>query len=338
MLRGVTVGCGFFSRIQMESWQRVTGAQMVAACDLDAARSEAFARDFGLKAYTSLDAMLDKERPDFVDIATRPSTHVALVEQMAARRLPVLCQKPMAETWEDARRITEIAHRAGIRLMLNENWRWQAWYRKISGTIRAGKIGRPFYYSMQTRNPDGMGGAPYPNQPYFKDMPRLLLIETVVHHLDTARFLMGDIEEVYCQTEKLNPIIRAEDFVLILLLHKSGVRGVIDGNRASRPDEPGPAMEIARFEGFENVIRLRHSGDVFLGDTRIFSAQGVPGYRGDSCRATQQHFVDCLFSGDEFETEAGDYLKRTVAVVESCYRSAAENRPVKVAEFIAATK
>jgi predicted dehydrogenase len=188
---------------------------------------------------------------------------------------------------------------------------------------------------MQTRNNDGMGDAPYPNQPYFKDMPRLLVIETLVHHLDTARFLMGDIEEVYCQTERLNPVIRAEDFVLIVLRHKGGVRGLIDGNRASRADEAGQAMEVARFEGFENTIRLRHSGEVSLGGERLFSAQGVPGYRGDSCRATQQHFVDCLASGDEFETEATDYLKRTVAVVESCYRSAAENRPVRIEEFAA---
>jgi predicted dehydrogenase len=239
----------------------------------------------------------------------------------------------MAETWEDACRVAEIARTAGVRLMMNENWRWQAWYRKIHDLISQGNIGRLFYYSMQTRNNDGLGDAPYPNQPYFKDMPRLLVIETLVHHLDAARFVVGDIEEVYCQTARLNPIIRAEDFALMLVRHKSGVRGVIDGNRAGRPDEPGPAMEIARFEGFENTIHLRHSGDVYLGGERVFSAQGVAGYRGDSCRGTQQHFVDCLASGDRFETEGTDYLKRTVAVVESCYRSAAENRPVKIEEF-----
>ncbi len=335
MLRGVTVGCGFFSRIQMESWQRVTGAQMVAACDLDEAKAEAFARDFGMKAYTSLDAMLDREGPDFVDVATRPATHVPLVDRIAARRLPVLCQKPMAETWEEACRLAAIARQSGIRLMINENWRWQAWYRKIHSLIGAGRIGKPFYYSMQTRHNDGLGAQPYPNQPYFRDMPRLLVIETLVHHLDTARFLMGDIEEVYCQTGKLNPVIQAEDFALILVRHKGGVRGVIDGNRATRPDEPGPAMEIARFEGLEATIRLGFKGDVFVGGERIFSSQGVGGYRGESCRSTQQHFVDCLASGDPFETEASDYLQRTVAVVEACYRSAAENRPVRIEEFAA---
>ncbi len=138
---------------------------------------------------------------------------------------------------------------------------------------------------------------------------------------------------MYCQTQRWNPAIQAEDFAVILLRHANGVRGVIDANRLSPPDEAGPAMEISRFEGFDDVIRLFHSGDVLLGNKREFSAEGMPGYRGDSCRATQQHFVDCLASGEEFESEAIDYLKKTFAVVEACYRSAAENRPVAVSEF-----
>ena len=94
-------------------------------------------------------------------------------------------------------------------------------------------------------------------------------------------------------------------------------------------------METVRIEGLENKIRLRHSGDVLLGGERTFSAEGMPGYRGDSCRATQQHFVDCLTNGREFATEATDYLRKTVAVVEACYLSAAEHRPVRISEVAA---
>ncbi len=122
---------------------------------------------------------------------------------------------------------------------------------------------------------------------------------------------------------------------MLMLRHRSGVRGMIDGNRVSEPDEAGPAMEIVRIEGLENKIRLGHSGEVLLGDESVFSVDGMPGYRGDSCRATQQHFVDCLANNEEFETEATDYLRRTVAVVEACYLSAAENRAVKVSEVAA---
>ena len=333
MLRGAIIGCGFFARIQMEAWIRVEGAQMAAACDLDQSKAQAFAQDFALEAYMDVGRMLEEQRLDFVDIATRPSTHVALARQIASRGLPILCQKPMAERWEQAEQLVQAARDAGVRLMINENWRWQAWYRFLHRQIEEGAIGRPFGYSIQTRNRDGLGDSPYANQPYFKSMPRLLVFETLVHHLDTARFLFGDIDEVYCRTRRLNPAIAGEDAAWILVRHARGFEGVIDGNRASPPDQPGPAMEIARFEGFDGVLRLTHRGDVWLGAERLFEGTDLPGYRGDSCRATQQHFVDCLASGAEFETEGAEYLNRTFAAVEACYRSAAENRPVRLAEI-----
>ena len=333
-LTGVTVGCGFFSRIQMEAWQRVNGARIVAACDVDRAKAESFAADFGLRPYSDAAAMIEAEHPDFVDVATRPSTHPVLVELAAGRVPNLLLQKPMAETWEQSGLISKIAKKAGLRLMVNENWRWQAWYRAIAELIGANRIGKPFFYRMEVRNRDGVGDRPFSNQPYFADMPRFLLMETLVHHLDTARYLMGEIEEVFCRTGKLNPVIAGEDLALISIRHTNGVLGTIDGNRTTKPAEAGEVMGSSRFEGSEAAIELRGSGDVWLGGEQVFSGRDSIGYKGDSCRATQQHFIDCLLSGAEFETEATDYLNTTVAAVEACYRSAAENRPVSINEII----
>ncbi len=72
ILNGVTVGCGFFSRIQMEAWQRVDRARIAAACDIDRNKAESFAADFGLRPYSDAATMIEAERPDFIDIATRP--------------------------------------------------------------------------------------------------------------------------------------------------------------------------------------------------------------------------------------------------------------------------
>ena len=92
-------------------------------------------------------------------------------------------------------------------------------------------------------------------------------------------------------------------------------------------------MGSFRFEGTEASIQLRGGGDVWLGAEQVFSGRDLVGYKGDSCRATQQHFVECLLSGDEFETEVKDYLNTTVAAVEACYHAAAENRAVSIAEI-----
>lgn len=327
------VGCGYFGRIQIEAWQRIPEAEISAACDLDEAKVGEFGGEFGIRAYSDLARMLDEEKPDFVDVVTRPFTHLDLVKRIGARGLPILLQKPLAVNWTDAQAVVAAAQDAGVRMMVNENWRRQRWYREIAALIAAGRIGDPFYYSMQARSRDGLGPVPYARQPYFKDMPRLIIFEMLVHHLDTARFLFGPIEEVYCRTAKLNPIIAGEDVALIQTEHASGLRGVIDGNRATEPEEPGQGMETTQIDGFEGKIRLGPAGRVRLNGEVVFDGSDLPGYKGDSCFATQRHFVECLESGEEFETEAADYMNKTFAVVEACYRSAAEHRPVRVDEI-----
>ena len=329
-LKGCQVGCGYFGRIQLDGWQRVSGGKIEAVCDIDVSRAEACGAEFGARSYAEVATMLEQERPDFLDIVTRPAMHLPLVRLAAEKGIAVLCQKPMAETWSEALKIAAVARRAGVRLMMNENWRWQPWYRRIRELLTQGAIGRPIFYRFHTRRRDGLGQAPYAHQPYFKGMPRLLILETLVHFLDTARFLFGEIEEIYCQTEQINPVIAGEDLAVMLVRHQSGLHGAIDGHRFAEPDQEGPAMCDARMEGLDNVLTLRGGGDVWLAAERVFDPTGIPGYKGDSCRATQQHFVDCLRSGEPFETAADEYL-HTVAAVEAAYRSAAENRPIKPA-------
>ncbi len=82
-LKGCLVGCGNFGRIQLDGWQRVTGARIEAVCDTDLARAEACAADFGARPYNDARRMLPEQRPDFLDIVTRPAMHLPLVRLAA---------------------------------------------------------------------------------------------------------------------------------------------------------------------------------------------------------------------------------------------------------------
>jgi hypothetical protein len=62
----------------------------------------------------------------------------------------------------------------------------------------------------------------------------------------------------------------------------------------------------------------------------VWRNQTTEGYRGDSVRATQQHFLECLQSGRPFESGGREYLK-TFGAVEAAYRSAAAGKAVRVA-------
>lgn len=262
-----------------------------------------------------------------MNIATRPETHLPLVEIAARHKITVICQKPMAPTLAEAERMAEIACRAGIRLMIHENWRWQPWYRVVHRSILAGDIGQPVTYRFRIRKRDGFGDSPYPAQPYFREMPRLLIYETLVHPIDTARFLFGDLKEINSTIDNRNPIVRGEDFAQLLTLHDSGLRGIIDGHRFTDLAPDSPPLGDAEFEGESGVLTVTAMGNVLRNNRVLWENSVTAGYRGDSIRATQQHFIDCLRTGDPFETDAASYLQ-TCRAVDAAYASALERRPV----------
>ena len=331
-MRGALIGCGYFGQIQLEAWRRMSGVEIVAACDVSLDKARAVAR----QAYTAVEKMFDSEDLDFVDIATRPDTHVELVRASVERSIPAICQKPIAPSLEEAIKLTEIAEESKVPVMIHENWRWQPWYREARRRIEAGEIGTPVSYHFRHRQRDGLGNTPYPNQPYFKEMPRLLMHETLVHYIDTSRFLFGDITGVYARTRRKNPLIAGEDGALLMVDHGSGVIGMIDGNRYLNPELPGPAMGEALLEGDESWIRIAANGDLSVGGELIWQNEATTGYKGDSVKATQQHFIDCLRAGQPFETSAKNYMQTFVAV-EAAYRSAATQRRVSLEEVTGAT-
>jgi predicted dehydrogenase len=328
--RGAIVGCGYFAQFQIAAWKRMEDVELAAACDLDRERAQAAAP----RAYTSAAEMLDREQLDFVDIATRPASHLELVRLTLGRGIPTICQKPMASTWEEACEMVRLADAAGVPLVIHENWRWQPWYREARLLIEEGAIGRPVSYCFRTRQRDGLGDAAYARQPYFREMPRLLVYETVVHHIDTARFLFGPIDSLYARIRRHNPVIRGEDCAMLLLHHASAIDGMIDGHRFLDPEPPGPAMGEAWIDGDEALLRINARGEMFLSDELICAPPPELGYKGDSVFATQRHFIDCLRSGAAAESNARAYLE-TFAAVEAAYRSVAERREVRPAEILA---
>jgi len=313
----------------LAAWKRMADVEIVAASDLDPDRARAAAP----RAYASAEEMLDREELHFVDIATRPASHLELVRLTLGRGIPTICQNPMASTWDEAREMTRLAHELNVPLVIHENWRWQPWYREARRIIQAGSIGRPVSYLFRTRQRDGLGENAYARQPYFRQMPRLLIYETVVHHIDTARFLFGPIDSLYARVRRHNPAIRGEDCGLVVLRHFAAVDGVIDGHRFLDPEPPGPAMGEAWIDGDDAGLRINARGEIFRGPELVFAPPVETGYKGDSVFATERHFIDCLRTGAAAESNAEAYLQ-TFAAVEAAYRSVKERREVALAEFL----
>jgi predicted dehydrogenase len=327
--KGALIGCGFFSQHHQEAWRRVPDVEIVAACDLSLERARAAAP----RAYTSAEEMLKGEELDFVDIVTRSNTHLELISLVAERGLAVICQKSLAPDWATACHMVEISERHGVRFMVHDNWRWQSWYRTAGAIIARGDIGTPLNYGFRCQVGHGTGDEPYPKQAYFRQLERFLIDEVLVHHIDMARFLFGDIFSVYAEAARRNPHIVGEDHAILTLRHVNTILGSVVGH-AFLEHNTGATQDEAIFEGDSGTIRVNSSGEIWSGQQKIWIDDQVTGYRGDSVYGSQAHFIDCLKNGQPFESGAREYLEKTFAVVEAAYASLTSHSRVKIAKLV----
>jgi D-apiose dehydrogenase len=177
------IGRGHISSRHIPAWQVSSDATLVAVCDLDRAKAEERAGEFGVpRVYTDVAEMLDKEPLDGVDVATRPETHLPLARVISARGKHVLCQKPLAATLAEARGIAQTCERAGVRFMVMEMWRHIPAYLDMRRFLDRDLIG-PVHLMriVGRRRPMRRAHPVNPEQPYFAEMPRLYVYEMAIH-------------------------------------------------------------------------------------------------------------------------------------------------------------
>ena len=335
-LKGVGIGAGYFSRFQYDAWMRMPEVEIAAVCDRVEDKAQSVADQFGIaRVYTDWKEIIDHERPDFVDIITPPDTHEEICAFAAAKGIHAVCQKPLAPSFDVARRIVETAESAGVRLMIHENFRWQPWYRKIKEIQNTQTIGDFTHLHFLMRMGDGWGANAYlDRQPFFRDYPKLLIYETGVHFIDTFRYLLGEVTEVCAHLRRLNPVIKGEDAGQLFLKFESGATAIWDANRYNEVEAVTPRYTFGQLRidatgghltmDTESNIRMKPLGQA--GYDLDYPRRNV-NFAGDCVYALQRHFVNCMLTGHEFESTPRDYLN-TVRVAEGAYESARENRIV----------
>jgi predicted dehydrogenase len=337
-MKGVAIGAGYFSRFQYEAWTRIPEVEITALCDRVEEKARGMIGQFGIpRYYSDWREMIDREKPDFVDIITPPDTHEEICAYAASCGIAIICQKPLAPSFEASSRIVEAARSAGARFMVHENWRWQPWYRKIREIQQSGAIGKFTHLHFLMRMGDGWGSNAYlDRQPFFRDYPRLLVYETGVHFVDTFRFLLGEVTQVFANLRRLNPVIQGEETGQIFFRFASGATAIWDANRYNEVESETPRFTFGQLRidamaghltmDTESNLRLKPLGQPGL-DVE-YAHQNI-NFAGDCVYALQRHFVECMRSGAPFESSGEDYLK-TLRVVDAVYESARASQVVKL--------
>jgi predicted dehydrogenase len=340
-LRGGLIGCGFFAVNQMHGWRDAKGASIAAICDRDSARLKIVGDQFGIeRRYTDAAEMLRTEKLDFVDIATTVQTHKPLVELAATHRLPVICQKPFALSLTDAKAMVAACEKAGVPLMVHENFRWQSPIQAVKRIIDSGEIGTPFFGRISFRS----GYDVFSGQPYLATGKRFIVEDLGIHILDIARFLLGDVETLTARTRRVNPNIAGEDVATMLLQHETGATSVVDCSYATKlPVEPFPET-LLEIDGDAGTIRLSQGYRLQVhgqaGTTTwdvsppLLPWASRPWHNiQESVALIEQHWTDCLRQGREPDTSGADNLK-TFALVEAAYRSGEDGNTVRLKDLL----
>jgi predicted dehydrogenase len=327
-------GCGYFSRFHQDAWSRMEGVRVVGVADRDEARRKAAAALFpDAQAFDEVEAMLDAARPDLIDIVTPPQTHRVLVEAAARRGVKMICQKPVAPGYDEAKAIVELAEKANVMLAVHENFRFMPWFIEAHQLIHGGAIGRPLNITFRLRPGDGQGPDAYlSRQPYFQSMPRFLIHETGIHLIDVFRYLLGEITGVFARLRRINPVIKGEDAALVIFDFASGAAGLFDGNRhVDHPaDDSRMTNGVLLVEGDQGALRLDGYGRLFLRKLRgeehehPYTWQNR-GYGGDCVYRQSKHIIEHLTQGAPLVNSGRDYL-RNLAIEEAIYCSAQEDR------------
>ena len=200
MLRIGMIGAGWVTQHHLNAYKQLAErAKVVAIADPVAEARTQRAETYSIPAtYATAAEMLEREKLDAVDIASPRETHVAMCELAGIKgSCNSLSKAARAELARGTDACAELP--PSVRLMVHENWRFRPHYRLIAQWLSAGYIGKVRQASMTILTsgllPDAEGRLPaVERQPFFATLERLLLMEVMIHHVDTLRFLLGPLE------------------------------------------------------------------------------------------------------------------------------------------------
>jgi predicted dehydrogenase len=324
-LRAALLGAGMISLHHLRAWEAVSGARIVAVCDTDRVKAEERAREFGIeRVYDDPERLFADGGFELVDIAASVEAHDPMTRMAANHGVHVMLQKPMTRTVAEAEALVrDVGER--IRFMVHENYRFRPHYLMVQEWIAEGRIGTPRHAAMAVRG-SGLvsldGEVPFlvERQPYLKTFDRNLVFETMIHHLDVLRLLLGPLNVVAARLNRLNPDLPGEDTASILLEGASGVIATADGCICAPGYPPlhGDRLEIV---GTRGTVVMDYNRVYLVGQEDAAEEVDLMGRYQECFDQSVREFVEGVRTGAVFETDRLDNLE-TLRLMESVYMAA----------------
>jgi predicted dehydrogenase len=239
------IGVGALGRHHARHLAQLDGARLVGITDIDDARARSVADELGTEA-CPLDALLD--RVEAVTVAVPTPVHVEVGLRALERRIPVLMEKPLAATLEEADQLIEAAAEKGVQLQVGHIERYNR-------AIRAAEpyLDGPRYIESQRL-------APF--QPRGTDVA--VVLDLMIHDLDLVLHLTGGAEAVEVRASGLSVLSSHLDLANARVEFSNGAVALATASRVSRERvrrlrlfQPNGYLSLDLATGGGEFMRLR---------------------------------------------------------------------------------
>jgi predicted dehydrogenase len=185
-LRLGIVGAGYWGEKLLRVFRTLDGVQVAAVCDSDARRRAAVGEEVETVGDTA--DLVRRADIDAVLVATPPSSHYAVAQQVLAAGKHCWVEKPLAMRAADARELVETARRRGLTLFVDETFLYDPLLQQAKAWIDAGRLGRLYHLSFERL---GMGRIRRDSNVWWNSAP---------HDLSILCYLVpGAVESVRCE-------------------------------------------------------------------------------------------------------------------------------------------
>ena len=261
------IGCGRIAGHHCRAIHEVKGVRLAAVCDLEKGKADAYADEFGVKAFASYRHMFeDVPEIDIAAVITPSGMHLEHgLEMMRDYAKHVIMEKP---TFMRPSQLTEaysVADKAGLQIFPVFQNRHNKAVRRVKKAIEGGELGdvrvvsvcvrwcRPQrYYDMAPwRGTFSHDGGALTNQS--------------IHHVDLIRHLGGKVARVNATMRTLGAEIEVEDTVAATIAFEGGGVGIVEATTAARPDDFEASLSIVGSKGLAQI------GGIAVNELQVFT-------------------------------------------------------------------
>ncbi|MGB6729254.1 MAG: inositol 2-dehydrogenase [Terracidiphilus sp.] len=326
------LGAGRIGPVHAETLaSRSPQAEAVVVADINLAAAEHLAARYNIpKAVDSPDAVISDPTIDAIVLCTPTNTHADLIAQAAQAGKHIFCEKPISQSLAEIDASIAAVEAAGVKMQVGFNRRFDSNFMRVRRAVESGEIGTPNIFHIVSRDP-------FPPPLTYLRPSGGIFLDMMIHDFDMARFLMGEVEEVFASGAVLvDPGFADEDdfdTAIAILKFTSGAIGTIDNSRKStfgydqRVEILGSKGKIASDNRYSNDVVVSGEKCVYTDLPHNFFMQRYP----ESFALELQMFIEAVLEDKPVPVTGAD-SRAPVVMALAARKSVDERRPVKLAE------